>query len=57
LDRDIQKIVVKGLVIEAAKNWLAPTLTMIAVSALRRNGTSTRPNSSMRWSRAARLRP
>lgn len=30
---DIQKIVAKGLAIKAAKDWLAPTLTMIAVEA------------------------
>jgi hypothetical protein len=27
---DVQKIVVQGLVIKAGKDWLAPTLTMIA---------------------------
>lgn len=30
---DIQKIATKGLVIKAAKDWLTPTLTMIAVEA------------------------
>ena len=28
---DVQTITTKGLVIKAAKDWLAPTLTMIAV--------------------------
>ncbi|HEY0738728.1 MAG TPA: hypothetical protein VGD69_27665 [Herpetosiphonaceae bacterium] len=30
---DVQEIATKGLVIKAAKDWLAPTLTMIAVEA------------------------
>jgi len=30
---DVQKIATKGLVIKAAKDWLTPTLTMIAVEA------------------------
>lgn len=30
---DVQQIATKGLVIKAAKDWLAPTLTMIAVEA------------------------
>jgi hypothetical protein len=30
---EVQQITTRGLVIKAAKDWLAPTLTMIAVEA------------------------